>query len=133
MEGELVNEDKDADAASHVVRQYERRETVEAFQFTEAMAMAVLLDKQEVVPWGLSVGGSYHPEQRKVWSASVWVPAEPYSGMPGRHARYGDWVTRINGKISVVDDELFVARYRQVGCADTAAQHSAVTLPSEAP
>lgn len=91
---------------------YERRETVEAFQFTEAVASAVLLDKA-TLPWGLSVSGSYHQVRREVHYASVWVPSQNY-GEIGCHAHYGDWICRVLGRLIPIDNESFCARYRSV-------------------
>lgn len=112
------------------VRQYERRETVEAFRFTEAVAAAVLLDKAEL-PWGLWCGGNWHPERREVYSAYIYVKSADYGK---QSARWGDWVCRIAGQLIVIDHESFNARYRPAGCAPVVNERSesSATLPSEA-
>lgn len=107
----MLPADQSTKPAQISIGAYERRETVEAFQFTEDVAKAVLIDKLQL-PWGLSVSGSWHQERGEVHYASVYVPQPKWSTRNGETAHYGDWICKIAGQLLVIDNDSFNARYR---------------------
>lgn len=94
-----------------------RSSDVEAIEITRELAIAVLIDKKPM-PFGLSMGGQYHPARRVVQEASVRYPDDGGTG-----ARIGDWLVKDwSGRIRAFTAEAFHANYeaRAVDDARTA-------------
>lgn len=85
---------------------------IEAVQFTEALAIAMLIDKQDG-PFGLHASGSYHPEKRKVYTACIYVDT-----LKGKmRADLDDWIIRgVKSELYPCKPEIFAATYES---ADT--------------
>lgn len=80
---------------------------IEAEQFTEEMALACLLGEREA-PFGLHVTGHWHPEQRKVYSAYIYIRT-----LEGTmRAEFGDWIIRgVKGELYPCKPDIFTATY----------------------
>jgi hypothetical protein len=80
---------------------------IEAEQFTEALALACLVDNKPA-PFGLGVNGVYHPGQRKIHSAYIIIQTP--EGMT--RADIGDWIVKgVNGELYVCKPDIFESTY----------------------
>lgn len=83
---------------------------IEAEQFTEELALACLVDKKPA-PFGLSVSGSFHPEQRKIYSAYIGI--RTLEGV--MRADIGDWIIKgVKGELYPCKPDIFEATYEAV-------------------
>lgn len=83
---------------------------IEAVQFTEALAIAMFIDKLEG-PFGLHASGTYHPEKREVYSACIHV-----NTLEGKmRADLGDWIIRgVKSELYPCKPDIFEATYEPV-------------------
>lgn len=93
---------------------YRQKETVEAVQLTKDLALQSLCDRKPG-PFGLFVSGTYHPGDRTVQSATVFIATTT-----GHDRAYiGDWILKYpDGRLVACRDDTFRATYEQVGAAD---------------
>jgi hypothetical protein len=83
---------------------------IEAVQFTEDMALRMLIDA-EPGPFGLQASGNYHPANRTV--SRAWVSIKTLEGV--MKADVGDWIIRgIQGELYPCKPDIFAATYEQV-------------------
>jgi len=80
---------------------------IEAIQFTEEMALRMLIDKHEG-PFGLCASGNYHPENRTV--SAAWIPIKTLEGV--MRADLGDWIIKgVQGELYPCKPDIFSATY----------------------
>jgi hypothetical protein len=80
---------------------------IEAEQFTEDLALRMLIDK-EPGPFGLQASGNYHPPSRTV--SRAWIGIKTLEGV--MRADIGDWIIRgVNGELYPCKPDIFAATY----------------------
>ena len=83
---------------------------IEAIQFTNEVAISVLIDKEKG-PFGLSVGGNYHPERREIYAA--WIIVKTLEG--NMRADIGDWIIKgVKGEFYPCKPDIFEDTYEAV-------------------
>jgi hypothetical protein len=93
---------------------------IEAVQFTEDLALRMLVDK-EPGPFGLQASGNYHPGNRTVSRAYISIKT-----LEGRmSADVGDWIIRgVKGELYPCKPDIFAATYDPVSDATTPARNT---------
>ena len=80
---------------------------VEAVQFTEDLALRMLVDK-ETGPFGLQASGTYHPGNRTI--SRAWIGIKTLEGV--MHAEVGDWIIRgVQGELYPCKPDIFEKTY----------------------
>lgn len=83
---------------------------IEAVQFTEAVAIACLIDR-EPAPFGLIVSGDYHPERRTV--SRAWISIKTLEGT--MRADMGDWIIKaVQGEFYPCKPDIFEETYESI-------------------
>lgn len=91
--------------------QYRKKPVViEAIQFTEDLALRMLVDKEDG-PFGLRASGNYHPGNRTI--SRAWIGIKTLEG-PMR-AEIGDWIIRgVQGELYPCKPDIFAQTYEAV-------------------
>ncbi|HSX77260.1 MAG TPA: hypothetical protein VLQ80_01620 [Candidatus Saccharimonadia bacterium] len=96
------------EAVSSTPRRWRKKPVViEAVHFTPELALQ-WLNKEAPVPFGLTVSGSWHPTDRKLYSALIGIDT-----LEGKMtARLGDWIIKgVKGELYPCKPEIFEATY----------------------
>ncbi len=94
---------------------YRKKERFQAEKLTEELAIDCFLNKKQT-PLGFNIGGSFHPETKKVFSADIFVPT--FGG--GRWAYLGDWiVVSNNGEKEVYSNDRFNEAFEEAPTQET--------------
>lgn len=80
---------------------------IEAVQFTEDLALRMLIDRQDG-PFGLRASGNYHPEDRTI--SAAWISIKTLEGV--MRADLNDWIIKgVHGELYPCKPEIFSATY----------------------
>ena len=83
---------------------------IEAFQFTEELALRMLIDKHEG-PFGLSASGRCHPKNRTLSEAYITIKTLEGS----MTANLNDWIIKgVHGELYPCKPDIFTATYDEV-------------------